>query len=1245
MKKQLSFFKFLILAVLSMIIAFVLEQQAVSPNSQLPDTQHFKKVLFEKEQQIDTVISNFHKQIKLLTTSQKHNLFETFADFNFKKNKENGFVVLVYLNDSIKFWSDNSLEIPALLSKSKLQNIVLQSNNAWYYVRNLHDNNIDIIGLIKIQDDFSYKNKYLENGFHKDFKLPSSLKISSVKISYSYDDIYDKENTYLFSLVPVNTISEGEGLDYIELLYFLGIVFIFIFLNKWIKNIAIHQRNPATKILLVFAFLLFLRYLMIEFKYPMHLYSSHFFATDNLLVSPYYPSLGDFFINSLIILVFANSLFYLFRPGKLIRFFKKKSRPIKYIFSFSLLAIVVLFFSYIINLFESLVINSNIPFAANKVMNLNLYSLMAYNTIAILLAAILVNIDRTIFILRHILKTKWLIITIVVISLLYVTSTLFFNINISSSSLIYLISSVAVILYVYIKRQKYHYSLYTILTIIASVYITVFINTTIKQKDDNTAKTLIDKVLYTRDRVAEHFLVSVESKIRNDDNLKSKIISNNSVNLDDIHKLLKQKYFKDYFDKYELDFVICGNSKNYVYDNKIPNCTAYYSEIINKYGKRLGKSNFYYIDNQKDNVKYQGFIDFLDTEKHVFTLYIILETKLISHDIGYPDLLIEGKAEKQNILKDYSYAKYQNGRLLLHSGTFTYDLNDRMFRNSNQQEFTQISENYKHYVKKIDNSLIVLTQARVKTLDLVIAFSYIFLFLNAMLLFALSITNFASFWSKTQLNFENKLLLSMLLVMILSFAMVTTGTVYYNTSQFKQKHNVNIGEKLESILKNLEMEDDSLFNIEGNYSVKKSKDIQNVLKTLSKIYYTDINLYNNEGRLIASSRPEIFEKGLIGGLMNPEAYKQITINEKIRFIHNENIGELEYASAYELLENKGINNALYINLPYFTKPSELRNELTNLVVAIVNLYVVLFVIVAFIAFFMANKITQPLRMLQSKLQYLEIGKQSEQIVYDKNDEVGALVNEYNKMVLKLEESVRLLAKTERESAWREMAKQIAHEIKNPLTPMKLSVQFLQRAWQNKDEDFNKKLEKSSKTLIDQITTLSNIATEFSNFAKMPKPKKEVVDIVVRVEHTIELFTNTENVEIESNVSEFSTLPIIADHEHISRVLTNLVKNGIQAIPGEQKGLIKIILEVKDNKVLIKISDNGIGIAEEQKNKLFTPNFTTKSSGMGMGLPIVKDIVESANGKIWFETELNIGTTFFVEFPLNEKPYKAKGNKI
>jgi len=1232
LKKQLQFLKFLILAVIFIVVATIIEKNTLQPANKLVDKETFSEILFNKEEKIDTLLNSLHERIKPIAKQNTHNLFETLLDVDIKNLKTEGYILLIYINDSLEFWSDNSLEVNQSFSKADLNNTVLNLNNAWYYVRNIHDKNLEIIGLIELRHDFSYKNDYLVNTFHQDFELPTSIEISKIPLSYSYD-IYNKEDTYLFSLVPTNTISKSKGWEFIGILYFLGIAFLFVFLNKWLRQITIQQSGAEPRIILILAFLIFIRYLMLEFKYPLQIYTLPFFEPGYFAVSYLFPSLGDFLINSLFILFFTRALFYIFRSGRIIRFFKKKTLLVRYLFSLGLLVLAILYFNYVIQLLESLIINSSLPLEAHKVMELDLFSLTAYTIFGILFSALIIMVDRSLFILKQLLSAKQFIISVVAVLVAYSAIVVTFKMSLSSGSLVYFLTLVLVISYIYLKERKYHYSLYIVLIIIGSVYITLFINNTIKEKDAGKSNILISRLINEKDHVAELLLLTIEEEIKNDETLRNNVVSQNENHLELINNRLKNSHFNGYFAKYELDFVVCCDCENYEVNKKLENCANYYSGIIDEFGDKIETTNFYYLDNHNGRVSFQGSVNFKDENNRDFTLYMTLDSKLITQEIGYPDLLIEGKIGKKNPLSGYSYAKYQNGNLVTRSGTFPYDLNDKMFMQDSSKQFVMNTPDYEHYIKEINNSRIVLTKGRVKSFDLIIAFSYVFVFFNLLLLISLSVNNLSSLWYQVQLNFENKLLLSMLSILVLSFAMVTVGTYYYNSSQFEEKHNTNINEKLESVIKNLEMEEDKGFISDSSLVASNALNLNELLRKLSNIYYTDINLYDYKGQLIASSRPEIFSRGLIGYLMDPEAFRQMKINEKIRFIQNEKIGELQYSSAYALFKNTGINKPFYINLPYFTKPSELRKEVTNLVIAIINLYVVLFIVVALVSFFMANKITQPLRMLQNKFQKIELGKQSEQIVYDKDDEVGALVEEYNRMVIKLEESIELLAKTERESAWREMAKQIAHEIKNPLTPMKLSVQFLQRAWQNKDDGFEKKLDKSTQTLVDQIDTLSNIATSFSNFAKMPKPKREIVDLVIRVEHTVELFVNTENITIETNIEEFEKLVIIADHEHISRVLTNLTKNAIQAIPSDREGRIKIIAESNGKTALLKITDNGGGIANEQKEKLFTPNFTTKSSGMGMGLPIVKDIIESAEGKIWFETEIGKGTTFFIEFPL------------
>jgi nitrogen fixation/metabolism regulation signal transduction histidine kinase len=270
--------------------------------------------------------------------------------------------------------------------------------------------------------------------------------------------------------------------------------------------------------------------------------------------------------------------------------------------------------------------------------------------------------------------------------------------------------------------------------------------------------------------------------------------------------------------------------------------------------------------------------------------------------------------------------------------------------------------------------------------------------------------------------------------------------------------------------------------------------------------------------------------------------------------------------------------------------------------------------------------------VQEKFSRIKFGTKNEKIEYLSNDEIGGLVAEYNRMVDELEKSVELLSKSEREIAWREMARQVAHEIKNPLTPMKLSIQQLQRAWNDRNENIDEYLNKVSRTLIEQIENLSSIATEFSNFAQMPKFKASDVNIVQLLQRIIQLFSES-NVNIRLVYSKTEDFIIRTDKDQLSRVVINLITNAIQAIPENRKGYIELTLLRLEGKVQIDIKDNGKGIPLEMIDKMFQPNFTTKSSGMGLGLAISKNIIESMGGEITFETWLEEGTKFKILLPL------------
>jgi nitrogen fixation/metabolism regulation signal transduction histidine kinase len=428
-----------------------------------------------------------------------------------------------------------------------------------------------------------------------------------------------------------------------------------------------------------------------------------------------------------------------------------------------------------------------------------------------------------------------------------------------------------------------------------------------------------------------------------------------------------------------------------------------------------------------------------------------------------------------------------------------------------------------------------------------------------------------------------------------------------------------------------QLSDTTAFNANLSDSAN-SYNLQKLVNEVADIHNADVNVYDLEGNLQVSSENEVYQKGILSKQMHPLAYYHLSRLREVQYVQKERLSSLDYWSIYATVRNVNGEVVQYLNIPYFSTQIDLKQEISNFLVTIINLNAFIFLIAGVIALFITNKITQSFSVIGDKMREITLGKTNEEIVWNRKDEIGELVKQYNKMVHQLEESAEALARSEREGAWREMARQVAHEIKNPLTPMKLSIQYLQKAIDSNHPNVKDLTAGVANTLIEQIDHLSKIAADFSQFANIGNKKIELVDLHQVIGILVDLYGSNPKVHIQWN-KVFGSVVMKADKTHMNRVFTNLFANAVDACQDKQVCDIKINEVQNDGVITISVKDNGEGIPEEMRSKIFTPNFTTKTSGTGLGLAMTKSIVEQAKGNIWFETEEGKGTTFFVQLPV------------
>jgi two-component system, NtrC family, nitrogen regulation sensor histidine kinase NtrY len=1230
---QVSYLKMLGVAVAALALSCIFFALRHSRQDAVVLSEQFQEAILEKEDSMHDALWSFVAKYRaggdaVLTDpvylEELENLYE-----------KRGMVLLKFDTiGEIVFWSHNSLPFgPELMPLDDAGAMRLQ--NGWYlYQRqNLFEGTFMVFGLVK--HGFRYQNQFLINEFHEHFPVTREAFFLSEKPDEGFP-VKNNLGNYIFSL---ELRREGALVQTIYLAWILalllGIAAYLVFIYYTFRYFSyLYQSGQKAGAILGFAgAMIGFRMLLFFLQLPTVFYDGELFSPALYASSWLLPSLGDLFLNVLMVSIIAYFYFYH------IRHFTKNLYPnrwLRRILAAALFGIIFLFCELAIYLIRGLVINSHLNLNINFIFNIDIYSLVGFLTIGGIFFAFFFFSVVICRLIDSMLKNRtvfWLVFGVAfllfpglhwiimapnyLLWLLFISAVLVFEMERKSNSLVPGFTSLVAALF-----------LFSMISTVA-----IYRYNTIKEQEKRRSMAL--RHGSEQDPVAEFLFMEMEEALFNDNQLRN-LVWRDPLDEAAIFQYLQHHYFYDFWAKYDMQITICSPGKVLLLwpQNVEADCYWFFEDYIRSFGKPTLSESLVYLDNNTGRNSYIAEIPIVigdkDSPMAEYTIYLELDSKFVPRDMGFPELLIDQKVDISPELINYSYATYKNGNLINKYGPYNYSIHIAAYGQFDEEFSWFEFDDYHHLLfQKDDETQIIVSRPQETFLEKIAPFSYLFVLFFALVVIFWLLTTQRKVAGFFTMNFKRRVQFSMIGIVIASMVTIGGASAWFIFNIYQNKNISIISEKSHSVLVEMEhlMAGEPFIDEEWDFY------LADLLVRFSNIFFTDINLFNPHGELMASSRPKVFEEGLAGNFMNPIAFSKLRTLQKSQYIHSEQIGNLEYLSAYVPLRNNQNQLLAYINLPYFAKQSELRNEISYFLVAFINIYLLLMVGAILLALFISNHVTSPLQVIRDNIARVQLGRTNQKIEWDRNDEIGSLISEYNRMIDELAVSADLLARSERESAWREMAKQVAHEIKNPLTPMRLSVQYLEKAWKEKVPDWDERLARFSKTMVEQIDNLSVIASAFSDFAKMPAGNNNRVDLRAFIPEVLDLYKDFEKVDMALEMKPGDhPVWIFADRNQLLRVFNNLIKNSIQAY--DKNDIARIVISCREEKgwVVIEIRDYGCGISEAQKDSIFTPYFTTKTGGMGLGLSMVKNIIESIGGKVTFRSMEGQGTTFTLVIP-------------
>jgi two-component system, NtrC family, nitrogen regulation sensor histidine kinase NtrY len=1248
LSKNMLFSKYslLVLASILFILSFVFNTLYSNRSFVAKEVRVAEKYL--QRQQKD--FNEFLKDTALVNRLVDNN--ESLKEFSDLASKQYS-IFLYSLNEfgpvEMKFWNDKLITpSPGLLIAADGE-YFSHLSNGWYYTikktlsKDSLPGNVVSYAIIPVRSDFFIETDYLPKEFVYSKTADKRVLISDKITEYPVRSATGETLFYLdrktSGTVPYNNRST-------ILLRLAALLFFILFIHLLVESES-KRKGPWRAIGLLILILFVFRLLTYSFPFIFNLRQFELFSPLIYGSNFVQRSLGDLLVNSILfcwIVLFAWSK--LQQKEKVTAEF-----PMRFKWVTGILSLYLLIFSTFVlaSVIRSFVADSKISFDVTDFFGLNQYSVIGFVVLACLslsyyyLSQLLFRFIFPLFSGRKIL----IYFAIGLAGLLYLTirpghPDVVFYIPVLGWLLAYtwLVNHEKLI----INRYRINIAGALSWIFIFSVSIAFIMLAENSKVEWEKRKRIAEKLAVQTDPSSER-LMSIAIQYLDNDFLRDNFSRFSNV---EEGKALRDSIitenYSGYLNKYDTRLYVYDVNDKGIY-NEDPIAYEALNTILTNQSKSTTIEGLYYYESSYDRFNYITRRDVTDTaNKKLGSFFIVSNPKNFSREALFPELFRQFQKTDPENSPIYSNAVYVNRQLVSPPGNYPFaiwlkenEVPQEGFHHRTNGDFDEL------WYRMGNEKVVVIARNKETIIEAITLFSYIF----CSFLFLVAFVQMTSLIYKTrfsrrelrkllQLNIRSQVHSTIIFISIFSFLIIGIATISF----FIKRYNRNNSDKLSRTMKIMvnEMEkklsDQHTFDdVIKIYDSVSNTGLQNLVNDVSDIHGVDVNVYDLDGNLQVSSEANVYTKGVLSKKMDPSAFYHLNRLRQVQHAQEEKIGNFSYLSIYSPVREDSGKVYAYINIPYFTSKPELRQEISNFLVTIINLNAFIFLIAGLIALFITNRITSSFSIISDKMREVNLGKMNEQITWNRNDEIGELVKEYNKMVAKLGASAMALAKSEREGAWREMARQVAHEIKNPLTPMKLSIQYLQKAINNNQPNVKELSSNVANTLVEQIDHLSKIAADFSQFANIGTTHIELFDLHDVIGSLKDLYQPNEKVTIDWKPVDEQVM-IDADKTQMNRLFTNLFANAVEACEGN--GICKIeVNEVKNDDVIrVSIKDNGEGIAPDMQERIFIPNFTTKSSGTGLGLAMCKGIVEQAKGKIWFETEQGRGTTFYIELMLS-----------